>query len=308
MADRDLARLGFALAHDQHVGNLLQLRLADLESDLLATLVDLGAQAGGSQRRGDFAGVRVLIVGDRQDGGLHRCQPQRERPGVVLDQDAEEALHGAPQGAVDHHGLVGAPVRPDVLQPEAPRQIEVELHGGQLPRPADRVHELDIDLRSVEGRFVRHHLGFDAALAQGLEEAVLGQLPFFGSAGVLAARPAVPSGQLDRELGETENSQDFLREVNATDHFGFDLVRRAKDVGVVLREPAHAQEPVHHARPFVPVDGAEFGQSHGQVPIAPQLVLVDQDVERAVHRLELVQRIVQFHGLEHVVLVELGVP
>ncbi len=52
-----------------------------------------------------------------------------------------------------HQRLMPRAVFADVLEIEARRQIEIELHGGELPGPADRVNQLDVDLRSVECRF-----------------------------------------------------------------------------------------------------------------------------------------------------------
>ena len=72
---------------------------------------------------------------------------------------------------------------------------------------------------------------------------------------------------------------------------------------VVLGEAADAQQAVHHARTLVAIDGAELAQAHRQVAIRLQRVAIDQDVERTVHRLHAVFRIVQFHGDEHVLRV-----
>ncbi len=66
------------------------------------------------------------------------------RAGVVLDQDAEEALDGSKDGAVDHDGLAAAAVRVHVLHVEALRQIEVELHCAALPLPPNRIPHLRI--------------------------------------------------------------------------------------------------------------------------------------------------------------------
>ena len=71
--------------------------------------------------------------------------------------------------------------------------------------------------------------------------------------------------------------------------------------------PPHAQQPVHHARALVAVNRAELAQPDRQIAVAAQLVLVDQDVERAVHRPELVFDVVELHRLEHVVRVEIRV-
>ncbi len=63
-------------------------------------------------------------------------------------------------------------------------------------------------------------------------------------------------------------------------HFVFDLLRRAENVRVVLREAAHAEQPVQHAGALIAVDRAQFAQPHRQIAITVLLVGVDQDVER----------------------------
>ena len=53
-------------------------------------------------------------------------------------------------------------------------------------------------------------------------------------------------------------------------------------------KPRDPQQPVQRARPLVPVHGAELRQPHRQVAVAAGLRLVDQHVERTVHRLDVV--------------------
>ena len=57
----------------------------------------------------------------------------------MLDEDSEEALDGAEEGAVDHDGLVRRAVFADVLELEAGGEVPVELHGGELPEAAQDV-------------------------------------------------------------------------------------------------------------------------------------------------------------------------
>ena len=125
---------------------------------------------------------------------------------------------------------------------------------------------------------------------------------------VLAARAAVPGGKLGFIIVESEGVQRIDGELQAAHHFVFDLLRRAENMRVVLREAAHAHQAVHHARSLVAIHRAQFAQPHRKIAIAVQLVFVNQNVARAVHRLELILGVVQLHGLEHVVAVEIGVP
>ena len=114
----------------------------------------------------------------------------------------------------------------------------------------------------------------------------------------------VPGGELDLEFGEAEGPQHRFGEVDAGDDFIFDLAGRAEDVGVVLGKAAHAQQAVHGAGALVAVDVAQLGIALGQVAIALGRVLVDEDVAGAVHRLEPIFGIIQFHGGVHVAGVE----
>ena len=66
--------------------------------------------------------------------------------------------------------------------------------------------------------------------------------------------------------------------------------------------PRHAREAVHHARLLVAVDGAELEHAQRELAVRAHPALVDQDVERAVHRLEVVLgAAVELHRREHAV-------
>ena len=147
---------GFLAANDEHVGNFLHLRVANFGLQLFVAVVEMRAEARGAQFAGDFLGVLGEFFAERQHFRLHGREPHGKRAGVVLDQDAEEALDRAPQRAMHHQRLVAVAVFADVFQAKAAGQIEIELHGGELPRAADGVDELDVDFRAVKRRFAFH--------------------------------------------------------------------------------------------------------------------------------------------------------
>ena len=79
-------------------------------------------------------------------------------------------------------------------------------------------------------------------------------------------------------------------------------------MGVILGEAPDPHESVEDAGLFVAVDRAELGPAAGQLPVGTGLGLVDHDVERAVHRLDVVRVAVDVHARIHVLLVESEVP
>src|SRR5829696_2771729 len=81
---RDGAVSALAVADDQHVRHLLQLRLADLIADLFLPIVELRTQTGGLEPFEHAAAVIEVPIGDRQDHGLDRRQPQRQGTRIVL--------------------------------------------------------------------------------------------------------------------------------------------------------------------------------------------------------------------------------
>src|SRR5712692_11234802 len=141
VAHRDRASIGFLAADHEHVGHLLELCVADFSLQFFVAVVQVRAEASGGKRCSDFAGVVEELFADGQHLRLHRCEPCGERTSVVLEEDAKEALDRAPQRAMHHERLVPAAVFADVFQAEARRQVEIKLHGGELPGPADGVNQ-----------------------------------------------------------------------------------------------------------------------------------------------------------------------
>ena len=122
-------------------------------------------------------GIIVGVADDRRDDRLDRREPDREAPGMMLDQDADEAFERAEDRAVEHEGAVLLPVFPDVLRPQALGQVRVHLEGAALPLPTDGIGQFEVELRPVEGAFARVDLvvvahAQDRLFQRGLDHAV----------------------------------------------------------------------------------------------------------------------------------------
>ena len=100
----------------------------------------------------------------------------------------------------------------------------------------------------------------------------------------------------------------FVDEVEHAQDLVLELVGAAEDVRVVLGEAPHAHEAVQDARALEAVDRPQLRPAIRQVAVAAQPRLVDRQVERAVHRLQLVLDVLDLDRRVHVRLVVLGVP
>src|SRR5882762_2854144 len=244
-----------------------------------------------------------MAFGDRDHGYLYGREPYGEGSGVVFDQHAEEALDRSVEGAVDHERLLAGSVFGYIFEIEALRQVEVELHGRELPEASDGVHQFDIDLRAIESCFAGHNLVRDVQLPQRTFQGVVGQVPLVFTAEETLFVFRIPGGKLGLELVEAEGLQHGKRKFEAADDFSFNLVGSAEDVSVVLGKAADAEQAVHHSRTLVTIDGAELAQAHRQIAIRLQRIFVDENVAGTVHRLEAIFGVVEFHGVEHVLRV-----
>src|SRR5919106_7070775 len=180
--------------------------LANLVVDLFVAKIDVDAKPRAPCRGGYHFGVFVAFRGDGGDDGLDRSQPKRKIAGIVLYQDADEALHRTADCAMYHDRYFLRAVGVDVESAEPLRQVEVDLRGAALPVAADRIAQYVFELRPVEGAFARIDAGLDASarmlgdLAQHLHHDRLGAVPHLVGADALLR----PGGELHHHLVEPE--------------------------------------------------------------------------------------------------------
>ena len=70
---------------------------------------------------------------------------------MVFNQNAEEPLHGAADGAVDHYRHMMLAIGPDVKRTKPFRQVEINLRRAALPVTPDGIPEHVFKLGAVEG-------------------------------------------------------------------------------------------------------------------------------------------------------------
>jgi len=99
--DGDGPLFGLLVAQDDDIGGLEVLVVFDLLLHVLVGVVGLEADAVGGQSAGDLLGVVIVLQTDRDDSDLIGGEPEGEGALEVLDQDADKALEGSEEGAVD---------------------------------------------------------------------------------------------------------------------------------------------------------------------------------------------------------------
>ena len=169
----------------------------------------------------------------------------------------------------------------------------------------DGVHQLHVDLRAVERGFVGHHLRLHAQALDGALQRVLRPAP---------TGPALPSYLPLAPPSQVESSASYWSKPKVSSVSMANCRQSTTSSSICSGvqkmcasscvKPRTRNRPLQHAGALVAVHRAQFAQAHRQVAIAALPVRVDQDVERAVHGLELVFGVVQLHAREHVLRVE----
>ena len=156
----------------------------------------------------------------------------------MLDENRVEALEGPEHGAVNHHRAVLRPVGSDVAQVETLRKIVVQLNRSQLPAPTDRVANLEVDLRPIEGSIAFVDLVLDSSALEGVGQRALRPIPHLVAADALLG----PRRQLDQHAVELKGLIDPLDHLDDAEHLLLDLLVGAENVAVVLAEGSHPGE------------------------------------------------------------------
>src|SRR5258707_10468236 len=168
---------------------------------------------------------------------------------------------------MDHERLLARAVFRNVLEPETLGKIEIELNGRELPESSNRLHQLDINFRSVKGGFAGNGLVGNLQVVQNFVERTAGEVPHFVAADKALFVIWVPGAQFHLVVGKTKRLEDGQRKFNAADDLIFNLLRRAEDVRIILGKAAHAQQTVHDARAFIAVYRPQFAQAHGKIAV-----------------------------------------
>ena len=172
----------------------------------------------------------------------------------------------------------------------------------ELPRAADRVGHVEVDLRAVERAVALVELVRQVVVVQRALQRGLGAVPH-----VLGADPLLgPRRELQARL-EAELLVDREAEVEAADDLFLDLVLGGEDVRVVLGDVADAQQAVQRAGRLVAVHEALLGVADRQVAVGAPLRRVELRVRRAVHGLQAHRLALDVREV-HVVAVHVPVP
>ena len=176
-----------------------------------------------------------------------------------------------------------------VDEAEPGRDGEVDLVGGDGELAADRAPDLDIDLRSVEGGFVRHFDVVDPAPLQDAAHHRLGLEPERTVIDeLLTELGRIVGGKAHDVFLDPEDLE--ILQIHLIDgvELLFELLLGAVDVGVVHLERAHPHEPEEFADLLVAVVAAVLREAQREVAITVRHRGEELVVMRAVHRFEVI--------------------
>ena len=153
--------------------------------------------------------------------------------------------------------LLGA-IRCRVLELEALRQVEVQLHGRHLPGTADGIASLNGNLRAVEGRACRVRDQLEAGLLRYRLQDLCRALPNLIRANVLVR---ILGGQLKVEVIQAIVLEQGNDELQNLGQLVFELLRGAVNMRVILGKAASAGQTVDNAGLLIAVDRSELEEA-----------------------------------------------
>src|SRR2546430_7685639 len=182
-----------------------------------------------------------------------------------------------------HQRLLARTVFGNIVQTKSLWQVEIELNRRKLPRTADGIDQLHVNLRTVESGFTRHHLVFNISTLQRVLQRAVAQVPLLLGAEKILVVFGIPGGKFSLILVKAEIFENLQGEIHAAYDFVFDLLRSTKNVGIVLSESANPQQTMHYTRTLVAIHRPELSQPDWQVAIRLQRILVNQNMKRTIH-------------------------
>src|SRR3989344_5308740 len=141
--------LRFLLAHHQQIRDTLQGMLADFKANFLVSQVGFDPPAVFYQGFFKLASIVLLLIRDGQNDRLHRGQPGGQRPGMLLNQNADKTLQRAQNSPVQHDRDLLAAVFGDISGTQSRRHGKVHLDGPALPYPTEAVLQREFDLGAI---------------------------------------------------------------------------------------------------------------------------------------------------------------
>ena len=272
----------FELCSDyKHIRNLLHLCLTDLIADFFCAGVNFRTDSCRLKSLKYFCSIFHMLVRNRQYFHLYRREPGREGSCEVLDQNTDKSFNGPEYYPVNHNRSVFLSVSTCILQIKTQGKLEIELDGSALPCPSFRVFQMEVNLRAVESTVAFIYNVGKADIIQSAAKRVCRHLP------VLITAHAVlrTGGKLDM-IFESEQAVNLVDKFyNALD-FIFDLIRRHKDMGVVLRKAAHTHQTVKLAGFLVTMHKPKLTHADRKIPVGTGFGLVYKNTARTVHRLD----------------------
>src|SRR5690606_23173778 len=165
--------------------------------------------------------------------------------------------------AVDDHRAVLRVILAYVREIEELGVLIVELDGAELPAAADRVLDVEVDLRTVERAVALLQLVVESDRLERIAQYRLRTVP----EGVIAYALLRARREL-HAVAQTERVVEVVDHFDQATHFLDDLRLHQVDVRVVLLELPHARETRQRTAHFVAVQHVLRRVAHGQLAVA----------------------------------------
>src|ERR1051325_9018072 len=189
-----------------------------------------------------------LLVGNRQDGDLHRRQPGWQGARIMLEEECDSTLQAAQRRAMNDPRTLLGTILGDVRQIETLTHLQIDLVGEQrLLASSGRAH-LHIELWAVKGGFALPDLVVELEFVSDLDQACLRKPPVLGIVDVFVAVLVPERNAIRAVLVDAEAFHDVIDEIDHLLEHTLELPRLDKDMRVRQMERQHPDQTTERPR------------------------------------------------------------
>ena len=164
----------------------------------------------------------------------------------MLNQNPDKPLNGTERYPMNHDWTMFLTICPNIFQIKPLRHLEIQLNRSTLPGSANRIYQMEVNLRSIESAVPLIDYIVQSQLAKSSTKPLGCHLPI-----LVTAHTVFRTGRQLHMILETKQFIDGINQSGHSHNLFLNLFRHHKDVRVILSKTTHSHKAMQLSRFFM---------------------------------------------------------